>query len=63
MLAHTLGNTFNLSYVKELCKKYDLWLIEDCCDALGSTYENKHVGSFGRYRNVKLFPCTSYNYG
>jgi CDP-6-deoxy-D-xylo-4-hexulose-3-dehydrase len=57
MLAHTLGNTFNLSYVKELCKKYDLWLIEDCCDALGSTYENKHVGSFGDIGTLSFFPA------
>ena len=57
MLAHTLGNTFNLSYVKELCKKYNLWLIEDCCDALGSTYENKHVGSFGDIGTLSFFPA------
>ena len=57
MLAHTLGNTFNLAYVKELCKKYDLWLIEDCCDALGSTYENKHVGSFGDIGTLSFFPA------
>lgn len=57
MLAHTLGNTFNLGYVKELCKKYNLWLIEDCCDALGSTYENKHVGSFGDIGTLSFFPA------
>ena len=57
MLAHTLGNTFNLNYVKELCKKYNLWLIEDCCDALGSTYENKHVGSFGDIGTLSFFPA------
>ena len=57
MLAHTLGNTFNLNYVKELCKKYNLWLIEDCCDALGSKYENKHVGSFGDIGTLSFFPA------
>jgi CDP-6-deoxy-D-xylo-4-hexulose-3-dehydrase len=57
MLAHTLGNTFNLNYVKELCKKYDLWLIEDCCDALGSRYEDKHVGSFGDIGTLSFFPA------
>ena len=57
MLAHTLGNTFNLNYVKELCKKYNLWLIEDCCDALGTTYENKHVGSFGDIGTLSFFPA------
>jgi len=43
--------------VKELCKKYNLWLIEDCCDALGSTYENKHVGSFGDIGTLSFFPA------
>jgi CDP-4-dehydro-6-deoxyglucose reductase, E1 len=57
MLAHTLGNTFNVNYVKELCKKYNLWLIEDCCDALGTTYENKHVGSFGDIGTLSFFPA------
>ena len=57
MLAHTLGNPFNLNYIKELCKKYNLWLIEDCCDALGSTYENKHVGSFGDIGTLSFFPA------
>ena len=57
MLAHTLGNTFNVNYVKELCKKYNLWLIEDCCDALGSKYENKHVGSFGDIGTLSFFPA------
>ena len=39
MIAHTLGNPFNLKAVKDFCKKYNLWLVEDNCDALGSTYE------------------------
>ena len=37
MLAHTLGNPFNLGKIKALCEKYNLWLVEDCCDALGAT--------------------------
>jgi len=57
MLAHTLGNSFNLSYIKELCKKYNLWLIEDCCDALGTTYEKKHVGCFGDIGTLSFFPA------
>jgi CDP-6-deoxy-D-xylo-4-hexulose-3-dehydrase len=57
MLAHTLGNPFNLNYIKELCKKYNLWLIEDCCDALGSTYDEKHVGCFGDIGTLSFFPA------
>jgi CDP-4-dehydro-6-deoxyglucose reductase, E1 len=57
VLAHTLGNTFNLSYVKELCTKYNLWLIEDCCDALGSQYDDKHVGTFGDVGTLSFFPA------
>jgi CDP-4-dehydro-6-deoxyglucose reductase, E1 len=57
MLAHTLGNSFNLNRIKELCKKYNLWLIEDCCDALGSTYDEKHVGSFGDIGTLSFFPA------
>ena len=57
MLAHTLGNPFNLKYIKELCKKYNLWLIEDCCDALGSTYDDKHVGYFGDIGTLSFFPA------
>jgi len=57
MLAHTLGNPFNLNSIKELCKKYNLWLIEDCCDALGSRYEEKHVGCFGDIGTLSFFPA------
>jgi len=57
MLAHTLGNPFNLNRIKELCEKYDLWLIEDCCDALGSLYDNKHVGTFGDIGTLSFFPA------
>jgi CDP-6-deoxy-D-xylo-4-hexulose-3-dehydrase len=47
MLAHSLGNPFNLDVVTALCKKYKLWLVEDCCDALGTTYRGQMVGTFG----------------
>ena len=57
MLAHTLGNPFNLSNVTELCKKYHLWLIEDCCDALGSRYQGKLVGSFGDIGTLSFYPA------
>lgn len=46
-MPHNLGNPFNLDEVKKICRKYRLWLIEDCCDALGSKYRGKQVGSFG----------------
>ena len=45
MLAHSLGNPFNLDVVTALCKKHNLWLVEDCCDALGTTYRGQMVGS------------------
>jgi CDP-6-deoxy-D-xylo-4-hexulose-3-dehydrase len=57
MLAHTLGNPFNLRVVTELCKKYDLWLVEDCCDALGSKYEGKYVGTFGDIATLSFYPA------
>jgi CDP-4-dehydro-6-deoxyglucose reductase, E1 len=57
MLAHTLGNPFNLDVVTALCKKYDLWLIEDCCDALGSTYRGQLVGSFGDIGTLSFYPA------
>ena len=57
MLAHTLGNPFNLSAVKQLCEKYNLWLVEDCCDALGSTYEGKLVGTFGDISTLSFYPA------
>jgi len=47
MFAHTLGNPFDLGAVKKFCDAHDLWLIEDCCDALGSTWKGRHVGTFG----------------
>ena len=57
MLAHTLGNPFNLAKVREICDKYGLWLIEDCCDALGSTYHGKHVGTFGDIATLSFYPA------
>ena len=57
MLAHTLGNPFNLAVVRELCDRYGLWLIEDCCDALGSTYNGKLVGSFGDIGTLSFYPA------
>jgi CDP-6-deoxy-D-xylo-4-hexulose-3-dehydrase len=57
MLAHTLGNVFNLDAVTAFCRKYKLWLIEDCCDALGSTYKGQHVGTFGDIATVSFYPA------
>jgi len=57
MLAHTLGNPFNLQKIVELCEKYDLWLIEDCCDALGAKYNGAHVGTFGDISTCSFYPA------
>jgi len=57
MLAHTLGNPFNLDVITALCKKYGLWLIEDCCDALGSTYKGQMVGTFGDIATLSFYPA------
>lgn len=57
MLAHTLGNPFNLAKVKALCEKYNLWLVEDCCDALGATYDGKLVGTFGDIATLSFYPA------
>lgn len=57
MLAHSLGNPFNLKIVTDLCKRYGLWLVEDCCDALGSTYEGKMVGTFGDIATLSFYPA------
>lgn len=56
-LAHTLGNPYNLDVVMELVKKNKLWLIEDCCDALGSTYKGRMVGSFGHIATCSFYPA------
>ena len=57
MLAHSLGNPFNLDVVIGLCRKYNLWLIEDCCDALGTTYKGKMVGTFGDISTLSFYPA------
>lgn len=56
-LAHTLGNPFDLETVMALAKKYDLWVIEDCCDALGSRYQDQHVGNFGHVATCSFYPA------
>jgi CDP-6-deoxy-D-xylo-4-hexulose-3-dehydrase len=57
MLAHTLGNPFNIKKIKEVCDKYNLWLIEDSCDALGSKYNNQNVGTFGDLATLSFYPA------
>jgi CDP-6-deoxy-D-xylo-4-hexulose-3-dehydrase len=57
MLAHSLGNPFNLDVVTALCKKYNLWLVEDCCDALGATYNGQPVGTFGDIATLSFYPA------
>jgi len=57
MLAHSLGNPFNLDVVTALCKKYNLWLVEDCCDALGSCYRGQMVGTFGDIATLSFYPA------
>ena len=57
MMAHTLGNPFDLDAVKALCKEHGLWLVEDSCDALGSTYDGKKTGSFGDTATASFYPA------
>jgi len=57
MLAHTLGNPFNVKKIKEICEKYNLWLIEDSCDALGSKFDNQNVGTFGDLATLSFYPA------
>ncbi|AKO64541.1 lipopolysaccharide biosynthesis protein RfbH [Methylophilales bacterium MBRSG12] len=57
MIAHSLGNPFDIERVMELCKKYDLWLIEDNCDALGSRYRNQLTGTFGHIGTLSFYPA------
>lgn len=56
MVAHTLGNPFNIKAVKEFCDKHDLWLIEDNCDALGSLYDGKPTGTWGDIGTSSFYP-------
>ena len=57
MMAHTLGNPFNLELVEKLAKKHNLWVIEDSCDALGGTYQGKNLGSFGDLSTFSFYPA------
>ncbi len=57
MIAHTLGNVFDLDAVTAFCKRYNLWLVEDCCDALGSTWRGQKVGTFGDIATVSFYPA------
>jgi CDP-6-deoxy-D-xylo-4-hexulose-3-dehydrase len=57
MIAHTLGNPFNLEVVTAICKKYNLWLVEDDCDSLGATYNYKKTGTFGDVATLSFYPA------
>lgn len=57
LLAHTLGNPYKVEELATLCKENHLWLIEDCCDALGAKYNGKHVGTFGDIMTVSFYPA------
>ena len=57
ILAHTLGNPFNVDAVMALAKRHGLWVVEDSCDALGSTYRGKHAGTFGDLATVSFYPA------
>src|SRR3989339_2059026 len=56
MIAHTLGNPFDIDKIKSFCKKHGLWLVEDNCDALGSKYKGKYTGSFGDIATCSFYP-------
>jgi CDP-4-dehydro-6-deoxyglucose reductase, E1 len=56
-IAHTLGNPFNIEAVSDLVKEHDLWLIEDNCDAFGSTYKGKKTGTFGHLSTISFYPA------
>ncbi|WP_309610601.1 lipopolysaccharide biosynthesis protein RfbH [Sphingomonas sp.] len=57
MIAHTLGNPFDLAEVMRVAEKHNLWVIEDCCDALGATYDGKGVGTFGHVGTLSFYPA------
>jgi CDP-4-dehydro-6-deoxyglucose reductase, E1 len=57
MIAHTLGNPFNLGVIASIAKEHDLFLVEDCCDALGATYRGRRVGTFGTLGTVSFYPA------
>ncbi len=57
MIAHTLGNPFDLDAVMDIAARHDLWVVEDCCDALGSTYRGRKVGTFGHVGTLSFYPA------
>ncbi|MDX2227632.1 MAG: lipopolysaccharide biosynthesis protein RfbH [Verrucomicrobiae bacterium] len=57
MIAHTLGNPFDLGAVVDFAQKHHLWLVEDCCDALGATYQGRNIGTFGHIGSVSFYPA------
>ncbi|HZU40284.1 MAG TPA: lipopolysaccharide biosynthesis protein RfbH [Solirubrobacteraceae bacterium] len=57
VLAHTLGNPFELAAVREVCARHGLWLVEDCCDALGARYDGQRVGTFGEVATLSFYPA------
>ncbi len=57
VVAHTLGNPFDLDTVTAFARKHDLWLVEDCCDAVGATYRGNKVGTFGDLATVSFYPA------
>ena len=57
MIAHTLGNPFDLDAVMDVARRHDLWVIEDCCDALGATYRDRKVGTFGHIGTLSFYPA------
>lgn len=57
VVAHTLGNPFDLDKISDFCRRHNLWLVEDCCDALGSTYNGQKVGTFGDISTLSFYPA------
>lgn len=57
MIAHTLGNPYDVAAVKAFCDRHGLWLVEDCCDALGSTFNGQLVGTFGDISTLSFYPA------
>ncbi len=57
MIAHTLGNPMDLTRIRDLCQRHQLWLIEDCCDAVGAEFQDQRVGTFGDLATVSFYPA------
>ena len=57
MIAHTLGNPFDVKKIREICDKYNLWLIQDTCDALGARFDNNALGFYGDIGTVSFYPA------